>query len=203
MPHSSLITFHPCTSKSFISCTNCFTRPLTSKLVFCVHFSFPLNHVDFLLFHFVKFYWSIVDLQWFDNFCWVTKWFSYTHIYFKYIHIYMERVNHAMFFYSVYYTQIIISPCIGKAGVLPTDRSSVYIKAPIWWQGEKHKTIPLTRNDDENYERFCFLLLPARTCQQWSMFSKNISFLYHLLFGASPWSLTGMYESSTWAQWWT
>ena len=32
-----------------------------------------------LIFHFLKFYWSMVDLQC-DNFCW-TKWFSYIYTY--------------------------------------------------------------------------------------------------------------------------
>ena len=35
----------------------------------------------FFKFHFLKFYWSVVDLQGCDNFCCITKWFSYTHMY--------------------------------------------------------------------------------------------------------------------------
>ena len=36
---------------------------------------------SFSFFHFLKCYWTIVDLQCCDNFCWITKWFSYIHTY--------------------------------------------------------------------------------------------------------------------------
>ena len=47
------------------------------------NFCFPISIRDFkmelqgLFFHFLKFYWSIVDLQYCDNFYCTTKWFSY------------------------------------------------------------------------------------------------------------------------------
>lgn len=79
--------------------------------------------------------------------------------------------------------------CIGKTWNLPTDQSRAYICSPVW-QAEKHKMIPLARKDDENFENCFPLLLPARPCQRWSIFSKKSHFLKnHLLFGASPWIL--------------
>ena len=46
------------------------------------HFVFDIPAVLFFLFfffHFLKFYWSVIDLQCCDNFCHTTKWFSYTY----------------------------------------------------------------------------------------------------------------------------
>ena len=50
------------------------------------------DSLNVFLFHFLflKFYWSIVDLQYHDNFCYTTKWFICTHTH-----------NHSYFFLRI------------------------------------------------------------------------------------------------------
>ena len=70
----------PASSWILVRFVNCWATKGTPRVYFKVSKLFHVClSVFFFFFHFLKFYWSRVDLQCCDNFCYTTKWFSYTY----------------------------------------------------------------------------------------------------------------------------
>ena len=67
------------------------------KINACKH-SPPKTHITFIraLFFFLKFYWSIFDLQYCDNFCYTTNWFSYTYTHIHSFRFFSHKDYHRM-----------------------------------------------------------------------------------------------------------
>ena len=92
----------------------------------------------------ILFNWSVVDLQWYVNFCYTTKWLSYTHtyiyiyIFFFYILFIMVIPGHWILFLVLYSRALLSIHSIRNSLLLLAPSSHFILPHPPSWH---HKSV--------------------------------------------------------------